>query len=192
MAIFPTIIVDIDQNDNYKELAIVDYDYSDNNKTHFFRYENESLKYLGTISDAPDNESFYINGDGTVNGRIYSNLLQTTTFQTVYALNGDTIAPVETDWYEVDDSLWGETDRHHNILKEVTVYKEADLGSETLTLTPEDGKVRFPATDNRNWYQIETTDGKIYYLYMTDFLTVPNGGTDMDATEIFENLLLVG
>lgn len=185
-------VVDIDQNDNYKELAIVDYDYSDNNKTHFFRYENESLKYLGTISDAPDNESFYINGDGTVNGRIYSNLLQTTTFQTVYALNGDTIAPVETDWYEVDDSLWGETDRHHNILKEVTVYKEANLESETITLTPEDGKVRFPATDNENWYQIETTDGKIYYLYMTDFLTVPNGGTDMDATEIFENLFLVG
>lgn len=185
-------VVDLDERDPYKELLIVDYNYNDYNLSHFFRYENNTLKYIGTIPDAPSNESFRVNGDGTVNAIIHANLLQTTRFQTVYEIKDGTLSPVDTDWYKVDDINWSEEYRFHKILKDVTVYKEADLASETITLTSEDGPVSFPATDNKNWYQIKTKDGQIYYLYMTEFLTVPNGGTDMDATEIFENLFLAG
>lgn len=185
-------VVDIDKSDNYKELVIADYGYSDDPLTHFFHYENDTLKYLGTVADVPGNDYFIVNGDGTVNARMTSNLMQTPYIPAVYELKGDSLSLVDTDWYKIEETNWTEDYQGHNILTDVMVYTEADLNSETITLTPEDGPVSFPASDNKNWYQVQTKDGTIYYLYLTDFSTVPNNGTDMDAYEIFDNLFIAG
>lgn len=189
---FHYYVVDLDESDNYKEIMIADHGPSDDPQTHFFRYENDSLKYLGFITDIPSNDGFVINGDGTVNAIIASNLLQTISLHDVYELNGDTIAPREDTWYILDNEELADEYASHQILTNVTVYKDSDLNSETTTLTPEDGPVIFLSTDNKNWYQLQTKDGDTYYLYMTDFQTVPNEGTDMNAFEIFDNLFVAG
>lgn len=185
-------VVDLDTNDTYKELMIVDYNYSDNHLSHFFRYENSSLTYLGAVPDAPQDKSFYINGDGTIKCSMPLLLLQTYSVDTAYELKAGVLSPVQTDWYETSETDFNEEFNGHNILQDVVVYTEPSLDSKTLTLTPLDGPVLFPATDNEHWYQIKTKNQQVYYLYMTDFSTVPNQGTDMNAWDIFENLFMVG
>ena len=65
-------IVDLDVNDSYRELAIGDCGSDGETCTHYFRYQQGELIYLGRISGLPDDHTTLFHGDGTVSAMTVS------------------------------------------------------------------------------------------------------------------------
>lgn len=186
-------LTDLDENDNYIELAILDYGVNDNSATYFLRYDKGELKYLGYINALFNGEMCEIKGDGTLKARIRSELLETADLEGSYHIDDGKLILEEQDWYDYKRTDWAQKNMMiHNILKDVTVYTKNDISSEKKILTSEDGPVTFPATDNKNWVQVETAGGETYYLYMESFGEINNGGVIEDSMDVFENLLIAG
>lgn len=185
-------LVDLDENDDFIEIAITDYGMSDYHVTNFLRYDKGQLKRVGYINDMLENTTCTIYGDGTLKARINSQLMETARFDTSYHLEGEELILDDQAWYYYDRTDWSDEYMQHNILKEVTVYVTNDTTSQKTVLTPADGPVTFPATDNKNWVQLETASGETYFLHMNGFTEVDNDGVTEQAEEIFENLFLAG
>lgn len=181
-------LVDLDKNDKYIEIAIVDYGSNDYNSTYFLRYDNKEVTYLGEITDTVNGEVCEFFGDGTMKAQVYSNMLETSRLQGTFQLKDGKIQEVKQEWYS--KNINGKNS--HEILKEVTVYTENNTESETRVLTSADGPINFVATDNEQWVQLETQDGSIYYLHMTGFTEIESGDTTEEATEVFADLMLAG
>lgn len=186
-------LTDLDENDNYIELAILDYGVNDYAGTYFLRYDKGELKYLGYINALLNSQMCEIKGDGTLKARIHSQLLETADLEGSYHIEDGKLVLEEQDWYEYKRTEWAEEYmKNHNILKDVTVYTKNDISSEKKILTSEDGPVTFPATDNKNWVQVETAGGDTYYLYMENFGEINNDGVIENSADVFENLLIAG
>lgn len=181
-------LVDLDKNDKYIEIAVVDYGASDDSSTYFLRYDNKEVTYLGVITGSVDGGLCEFFGDGIIKSEIYSNILETSRLEGTFQLKDGKIKEVKQEWYSKNINR----KNSHEILKEVTVYTENNTESETKVLTNADGPVNFVATDNEQWVQLETQDGSIYYLHMTGFTEIESGDTIEEATEIFANLMLAG
>lgn len=180
-------VVDMDTSDEFAEIAILDRGMSSDFQTHFFRYDRGNLSYLGSVADLLGNSSCKINGDGTLMANLPISLLETANTSVIYQLEGDSLKLVEQSWYYINMDSFPEEYKIHDILTDVTVYKEKSQHSDTVTLTPEDGPVSFPATDNEHWFMLKTSDNQLYYLYLEDFSTLESG---QYATDIFKNLPL--
>jgi hypothetical protein len=92
-------------------------------------------------------------------------------------------------WYYINMENFPEEYKYHEILADVTVYKEKSRNTDAITLTPKDGPVSFPATDNEHWFMLKTSDNQLYYLYLEDFCKLESG---QYATDVFKNLLQAG
>lgn len=182
-------IVDLDTSDAFAEIAILDNGPSDDPVTHFFRYDKGNLSYLGCIYGLLDDSYTHNNGDGTIQGRLLISLLETARVPATYKLDNNEISLAEEDWYYVDESTFPQAYKTHEILKDVVVYKENNRNAETVTLTPQDGPVTFPATDNKHWFMIKTPDEQLYYLYLEDFSTLESGDW---VTDVFDTLFQAG
>lgn len=182
-------VVDLDTTDEYAEIAILDHGMSDDYMTYFFRYDRGSLRYLGSVSDLLGNSSCRINGDGTLTANLPISLLETANTSVIYQLENDSLELIEQSWYYIDMETFPEEYKFHDILTDVTVYKEKSQHSDTVTLTPEDGPVSFPATDNEHWFMLKTSDDQLYYLYLEDFNILESG---QYATDVFKDLLQAG
>lgn len=181
-------LIDLDKNDKYIEIAIVDYGVSDYNSTYFLRYDNKEVTYLGAITDSVSGELCEFFGNGTMKAAVYSNILETSRLQGTFELKDGKIQEVKPEWYS--KNIKGKNS--HEILKDVTVYTENNTDSAVKVLTSEDGPVNFVATDNEQWVQIQTKDGSTYYLHMTEFTEIDSGDIIEEATEVFGDLVLAG
>lgn len=185
-------LVDLDESDDYIEIAICDYGSNDYNTTHIVRYDKGELKFVGYLQDMIGFSTCKMAGDGTLQAKVHSDMVETVSIECMYALVDDKLEVQEQEWYKIDTLNQSEKYQSHAILKEVTIYTEKDTASQPKVLTPSDGKVSFPATDNKEWVQVKMQDGTIYYLHMADTLEIDNAGTATDAREIFEDLLIAG
>lgn len=185
-------VVDLDDKDEYKELAICDCGFNDYNVTYFFRYANGELSYVGSLQEIITSETCNLWGDGTLNAKEHSELLETIGLEYSYVLQNGKLQVQEQEWYPVDISNRPVEYQNHDILKEVTVYTEKSTDSEKKILTPSHGPVTFPATDNKEWVQIKAQDGTIYFMHMNSFIEIDSDGTAEDASEVFANLFLAG
>jgi hypothetical protein len=182
-------LIDLDSSDKYKELAIQDVGESDNQQTYFYRYDGKHLIYLGSIYDLLSNATTNVSGDGTVTANLPIHMLETLYAKGSYKLDGNKLSLVPQDWYTIDYSKFELKYQFHNLLKIVSVYTKPDTHSDKVVLTIDDGPVTFPATDNKHWFEIKTSNGKLYYLYMEDFSTLDS---DDDANSVFDNLFQAG
>ena len=182
-------VIDLDTSDEYAEIAILDHGMSDDYVTYFFRYDRGSLTYLGYICDLLSRSSCKINGDGTLMADLPINLLETANTSVVYQLNANSLELIPQSWYYINMENIPEEYKYHEILADVTVYREKSHTADTVTLTPEDGPVSFPATDNEHWFMLKTSDDQLYYLYLEDFCKLESG---QYATDVFKNLLQAG
>lgn len=185
-------LVDLDEKDDYIEIAISDYGANDNNATYIVRYDNGELKFVGYLQDMIGFTTCKMQGDGTLQANVHSDMVETASIECVYELVDGKLEAQEQEWYKIAAFTDTEEYQNHSILKDVTVYTEKDTASQQKVLTPSDGKVSFPATDNKEWVQIKMQDGTIYYLHMADSLLIDNDGTATDVMEIFDNLLIAG
>lgn len=187
-------LVDLDNSDSYVEIALVDYGYSDDPVTAFLRYGKGQLTCLGTIQEPLDSKSCILSGDGNLSAMAHSKILETISYSYDYTVKDGKLQVVPKDWYAIDNDNRTEEYKSHAILKDVKVYTENSTTSEAKTLTSQDGPVTFVASDNKEWVKLQTKDGSTYYLHMvTDsFTEIDSAGETLDATEVFENLLLAG
>ena len=180
-------LIDLDQNDNYIEIAILDYGPSDDPVTYFYRYlEDGNVIMLGSITDLWSSESCSLIENGLIEGSTRLAPLQTWFASAHWKLEGDKLEPLEEGmYYPYKTSMRG-----NNILKNVTVYEKMDQSSKKTVLTSADSPVIFVATDNKNWVELETGDERTFYLYIEEYSTVESDGNMLEATEVFDSLII--
>ncbi len=181
-------LIDLDTTDNYIEIALMDYGPSDDPMTYFYRYEDaDNFKQLGSVTDLWSSDSCYLESNGiiTANGRL--SLLQTwfAPFRWKLGADGSITALEDVMYYPKAGSA-----QPNNILRDVMVYTSMDLSSEFKVLSQADGPVKFIATDNSNWVELQTRDESKLYLYMSDFSTIVSGEETMDASTVFDQLFM--
>lgn len=181
-------LVDIDNTDDFIEIAVQDYGPSSDYNTFFYRYQTDgSLKDLGAVSDLWSGDSNYLESNGLISGNQRLALLQTWYAPCTWKLGTDgVLVQQEQDMYY---PTTGNT-VSNSILRNVSVYSAMDLKSEAVELTPEDGAVTFTATDNKNWVEFVTKDGRTFYLYMKEFSTIISGQEELEAATVFDKLII--
>lgn len=182
-------IVDLDENDSYQEIALLNFGENDYCNTFFFRYDGESLSYIGYLNEFITDSNCRLYGDGTVTATTPMGTLETRRVMAAYQLT-DTgvLEEITPAWYDIYYNGTPE-EYSHAICRAVLVHKEKSLESESITLQPADGPIVFLATDNKNWTALQVSDGTIYYLYTESFCITEDGS---DTTEVFSDLLLAG
>ncbi|NTV78495.1 MAG: DUF3298 and DUF4163 domain-containing protein, partial [Clostridiales bacterium] len=180
-------LIDLDENDSYIEIAIQDYGPSDDPTTTFLRYkEDGSTILLGEITDLWSSSNSQLLENGLLQGSSRLSILQTWFAPAIWKLNGDKLEKVDEEmYYPYENSM---TD--NQILKNITVYDEMDKASKATILTSEDGPIRFIATDNKNWIQLQTQDDRSFYLFVNDYSKIESEGTLYEATEVFDSLII--
>lgn len=184
-------LVDLDSSDSFVEFALSDNGMSDDPVTYFFRYDKGSILSLGYVNASLSGKDCVTYGDGTLTAMTHTTLLESAYAPADYMLSGDKIVPAEQEWYYPDRTFFPEERLSHAILKDFTVYTANSTDANKKVLTAADGPVSFPALDNDHWVQVKTSDGNIYYMYMSDFSTIDSDGTMLSIEDVFENLYLV-
>lgn len=175
-------IIDLVASDSCKEIAIFDEGPSWDPETHFFRYENTRLTYLGSITDSPESETCHFQNQGSSQGEIVAsyrlNILQTWFAQGYWRLNKKNRLEFQ------EQSIYYPVKEYKAVLlKELTVYEDRDLESSSEQMQP--GEVSFLATDNRAWVQIEDKNGVQGWFYVNNYDTIADVGL---GYEVFEGL----
>lgn len=170
-------LVDLDSTDSYKELAIYDNGPSDDPITFFLRFDGKKLIHCGCVPDNPSNSSFKVNGDKTVNSCLRLGILQTWYTETVFRLNASNqLEEVPRELYHpYVNATWrgGETYLKVNC----KFFETMDASSDTVEFSQGE-EVYFTATDDKNWVQVRTQDGKVGWFYMEDYQTVKIADAD--------------
>lgn len=181
-------IVDLDANDSYRELAIADEGSDGDMITHYFRYQQGELTYLGQISGLPDDHTTIFHGDGTVSAMTRLNVMQSWSGLRTYVLSEGQIQKVEPEYCppQLPDG-WNVT-----LLKALTVYTLPDLSSEQRELKPSSFSLTFPLTDGEHWVEILCADGTTGWAYFPDANTVQSGDQTLPVTDVFGNLHQAG
>ncbi len=189
---FPCIdayyLIDLDRTDDFVEIALMDYGPSDDPLTYFYRLKKDgTLKFIGEVTDLWSSSSCYLKSDNHIVANNRLDLLQTWFASASWTVNDDeTISLVEGEIYYPQTTY----STNVNLIQNIMVYSAMDENSEKIEVTPEDGPIRFTATDNVHWIEFETNDGRILYLYMKDFSTIVSDGTEIDTLSVFEGLIL--
>lgn len=175
-------IIDLVADDDYKEIAIFDEGPSWDPETHFFRYHNGRMVYLGSITDYPDSDTCHFQNAGNSQGEIVAsfrlNILQTWFAQGYWKLNKNNYLEFQEQsvYYPIREYT-------AELLQELTVYEDRNLESVSFQMQP--GKVSFLATDNKNWVQIEDKNGAQGWFYIEGYDTIADVGS---ISEVFEGL----
>ena len=180
-------LVDLDQGDQYIEIAIQDYGPSDDPVTYFFRHlEDGSTVLLGGITDLWSSDTSRLLNNNLLEGRSRLSVLQTWFAPAHWKLEGEQLVKIEEPtYYPYESSIVD-----NQIMSDVAVYESRSMEAEKTVLTSEDGPVRFVATDDKNWVELETADGERYQLYLTDFSKVESDGQEVEATSAFDALII--
>lgn len=180
-------LVDLNQEDPYIEVAVQDYGPSDDPMTYFFRYlEDGSAVLLGSITDLWSSCTSRISDNNLIEGRSRLAILQTWYAPALWKLENDELIKVDEPMYYPYESSITE----NRILKDITVYDKMSQEGKQTILTPQEGPVRFIATDDKNWVELETADEVHYFMYLKDSSMVNSDGNEIAATSVFDSLII--
>ena len=180
-------ITDIDPEDGCLEIAIQDLGPSDDFSTGFFRYDGESLSFLGTVEGVIR----YGGQDGSVKftepGVIQSQL-RLSVFQTWWATASWRLADGKLTLEEKE--LYG-----NEYPNEITALADFDAYSaQDASLTPETMKAGTKlivlGTDNSEWVLTEGEDRAQVWLYIPQGYYICSGGEYKYCWEVFDGLIM--
>ena len=174
---------DINENDEYVEIAILDESITDETKTHFFRYADEKLNYIGSIPELILRDECYGDGKGSLYSQKTQSLGTSWPTNVKYILNEEGKLEEVGGWRYYSDSIDAWKKESHKILKEVEVYTKPNDEAETITISESDGPVEFYITDNETWIGLKNDKDEVYYLKMKDTTTLENGENIDDILE---------
>lgn len=186
-------IVDLAEDDGCNEIALLDNRNSGIPETHFFRYRNNNLLYLGSVSDFPESGTCHFQNQGDRQGEIVASfpldILQTWFADGYWILNKNNKLEFQPQsvYYPYISKEY-ESENPVRLTCNLMVHKEMDKESVAVELEP--GNVSFIATDNKNWVQVEHADGNQGWFYLTeeDEIEVDAQGTLVSKDIVFENL----
>lgn len=181
-------IVDVDKNDDYMEIVLLDYGPSDDPMSNFYRYHADgTLESLGGVSDLLGNGTCYLESNGVLVGNTRLSLLQTWFAPARWVLNKQMKFEKMKEERYIPDNMYLQKS---SILQPVFVYEKMDQNSSMVELKEENGPVSFVATDNEKWVELKTADEKTYYLYMKDFETILSDDKSLLGTSVFGDLTI--
>ena len=185
-------IVDLDNHDRYREIAVSEYGESEDPATTFLKYDGASLDVIGTIpgfygrryeNELPDGlGSIGIDGSGTISTIKFSSFLMTWSYEEKYRFeNGTMLTEIEKELYPLNYEV--------TMLSDLTLKKSRTDTSDGITLKKGE-VVRLKECDNKKWVSVTNPDGEIGWFAVDEKNTVI--GTGKPATEIFEGLFSAG
>lgn len=177
---------DIDPQDGQLEIGIWSYGPSNDDHTHLYSYNKESLEYIGLLPGAADMAVLDGNGKIRVNCRL--GILQTWFADMDFCLDENhQLALVEQELYFVEAP--GTEEYRYTLLSPVRLYETMDEHG-NYSILEAGAQMAFPATDDQCFVQVLTEDGKKGYLYLLDGnkLENPDGGDYNWAWDVIEGL----
>ena len=180
-------LVDLDQDDKYIEIAIQDYGPSEDPVTYFFRYlEDGSTILLGGITDLWSSDTSRLLDNNLLEGRYRLSVLQTWYAPAHWKVEQDQLVMIEeATYYPYESSIV-----ENQLMMDITVYETRSLDAKKIILTSEDGPIRFISTDDKNWVELETKNGSKYQMYLKDYSKAESDGQEVEATSIFDSLII--
>ncbi len=157
-------VVDFDTGDNSREIIVYDDGPSGDPTLHVIQITDGKLKYLGRIGILAFMSSFRIHGDGTVTILERTWSPENNVVEKTYIMreNGFEELPREEYVYLYRD--------FHRVIQNLEVYTDKDLSANTVILNAGEAQICFnkvfsSSEEGERFYEIETLDGQIYYLY---------------------------
>lgn len=182
------VIMDIDDSDNFLEIAVQDYGMSDDPMTAFLRYDGTKVTYLGEIYDRVSDMYIVNDGKGTINARVRMNIFETIRMKTSYEVENDKLTMCMADLYPIAYTDGGAT---KGLLQDLYVYTDMSTDSEVVKLDKET-EVVVLATDNNEWVQIADADGNIYYVHVVNYFMIDMNGYEVDSRDVFDSVIQAG
>lgn len=173
---------DIDENDEYVEIAIFDEGLTGETFTHFFRFTGEKLSYVGSIPKMLFRDDCYGDGKGYIFTTKKQSLGTSWPTNVKYVLNNEGKLEEVKGWRYYAPAIDAWKKETHKILKEVEVYTEPKDDAEKITISEANGPVEFYITDNETWIGVKNDKDEIYYLKMKDTST-------LDSNEHIDDVL---
>lgn len=177
-------IIDINEYDTVKEIAIQEYGDSDYWHTSFYYYNGQKIIKMGKIEGLCGTYKC-LNGKGTVYGTTRCNILQTWEFKDEYRLTPKHL------FEHVDKSYYLEN--QFNPHKPVTVLKSINLYESTkskkvIVKLKIGEKVDIIGANDKGWCLLETTTGISGWLAVDKDNKVKELG--INAQQVFEGLII--
>lgn len=165
-------LVDIDEKDDFVEIAILANGPSDDLTTDYYRFDGNSVKYIGYTQQHIGTDECYTDGQGNIHGYMRIDFGTTKPVLGKYTINESGNLEAVSEWRCYVES--SESTYTHNIIQEIKVYKDADLSADTVTINAEFGPVALYSTDGQEWIAIINANDEIYYIHMNDGMTLDN------------------
>jgi hypothetical protein len=167
-------VVDIDRNDNYKEIIISDYGPSHDYTSKFYSYKEGKIVHIGTTGGIFE-DGIELDEKGSFSARTRADILQTWWFDKQYRLNAEhQIEEVPADIY------WSEALVY--VRKTFKVYSEKDVKSNQFQVK-EGTTLAIIGHDNKKWCKVKTSSGKEGWFRVEEFCLMPD--EKADARQIF-------
>lgn len=169
-------IVDLDEADNVKEIAISEWGTDNNPKTTFYRYCVHNISFVGKVSGHIS--EMKINGDGSLNTSANGNILHSWSYNDKYALTSQHMLVNEPkELFEMNHKV--------KVLKSIPLLKSTTENEMVAALTVGE-EIVIIASDNKSWCQVRKENGVKGWFELEGFDKIK--GTDYKATEVFEGL----
>lgn len=178
-------VVDIDDSDEFMEIAVSSYGPSSDLNTAFYHYDGKNLKFMGEI------QGFYgmtewgegelkIDGSGKIRTLVKTYFIQTWFHEEEYLLKGDlSFEKVGKDLYAMNTDVV--------LLGDLTLYKERGQTAPGIALTKGD-EVLLKDTDDKEWCSVVTKSGETGWIAVDEDYKVR--GTSYFTYDLFEGLTI--
>jgi cell division protein FtsL len=172
------ILVDIDVNDNKKEIGLMVEGPSNDYMTHFYSYDGVNLLELGSVPFLVDNLKEQLDEDGNIYGKMRLQILQTWFAESRWRLVDNKLVHMPENFFDVS------SDQIHNLLVELPLYR--NIGDENIYTIMAPQQVKFLLTDNKNWCKLKGEDGSEGWFKIEEFNYLPD--LNRYSQEVFDNL----
>ncbi len=182
------IIMDIDETDDYLEIAVQDYGMSDDPMTTFLRYDGNDVIYMGYVCDRVSDLYIVNDGNGKLHVRERMHIFETVNMKTIYEVENNQLVRCMDDLYEI---AYTDATRQKGLLRDLYVFTEMSTDSEVVKLDKETEIIAL-ATDNTEWVQIQYEDGNIYYIHVVNHYMIDMNGLEVDSRDVFTDIIQAG
>lgn len=160
-------ITDLDEQIPGLEIAILDFGPSDDPAMWFYTYDGD-LNELGCVDNMSESQyhqkdDILVGFEGYVNGQIRADVIYScfADARWKYDYSEKKIELVEQKMYTIGE------DGPYELIKDITIYEERDLSSDTITLKAQN--IYFLESDAKEWMKVKGADGVVGYMHVTDF-----------------------
>lgn len=173
-------VVDLDEDDDIKEVAISSLGKDNTPSTTFYRYCVHNIPFVGKVSGHINH--IKINRDGSLITSTNGNILHSWSYRDKYILTPEHALISETkELFEMNHRV--------KVLKSIPLLKSPTENEMVAALTVGE-EVVLIASDNKKWCQVRKENGVKGWFEIEEFNKIK--GTNYKADEVFEGLNIDG